>query len=167
MLVDLSIARRVWAVLASKPRKEQPAMVFLGEEGFEAYCPRVKNRYTGSSPQPLFPGYLFVLLSPQVELAKVRYFPWILKPLIFGGQLACVEPVLIERWRSREGGRGYLRPEAPPPFQVGQRVRFQAGVFAGMEGTVLEAMPSKDRVRLLLEYLGGTFAVEADRFVLQ
>ncbi len=167
MLADLSSARRVWAVLATKPRKDELALVFLGQEGFEGYQPKVKNRYTGPRPRPMFPGYLFVLLSPQVELARVRYFPGILRPLTFGEQLACVEPELVEHWREREGGRGYLRPDPDPAFQIGQRVRFQAGVFAGMEGTVLEAMPSKDRVRLLLEYLGGTFPVEADRFVLK
>ncbi|MGC8722720.1 MAG: transcription termination/antitermination protein NusG [Acidobacteriota bacterium] len=167
MLADLSSARRVWAVLATKPRKEEIALILLGEEGFEGYQPKVKNRHTGPLPQAMFPGYLFVHLSPMAELAKVRYFPGVLKPLIFGEGLACVEPELIERWREREGGRGYLCPEPEAPFRVGQRVRFQEGVFAGMEGTVLEAMPSKDRVRLLLEYLGGALPVEADRNLLK
>ena len=167
MLADLSSARRVWAVLATKPRKEEIALVFIGEEGFEGYQPKVKNRHTGPIPRPMFPGYLFVRLSPKVELPKVRFFPGIFRPLLFGEQLACVEPELIQSWREREGGRGFLCPEPEAPFRVGQRVRFQEGAFAGMEGTVLEALPSKDRVRLLLEYLGGSLSVEADRNLLK
>ncbi len=166
MYAALSSAGRVWAVLAARSRKEGAAIAFLRKEGFEAYCPMLLNKRQSQSVRPLFPGYLFAWLSPKVELPKVRHFPCILRPLTFGEQVAAIEEELVEHWRSREGGRGYLTPEPLPAFQVGQPVRFKEGVFAGLEGTVIANLPARQRVKVLLEHLGLEVPVEVDRAVL-
>ncbi len=167
MLTGLSTASRVWAVFSVKPRCEEVVVEALARGGLEGYCPRLGGRRAGGRVRPLFPGYCFVFLSPRLELAAARRTPWLLRPLLFHEQLACVEPELVDLWREREGGRGYLIPAMPPPFAKGQRVRFSEGVFAGLEGTVLEVLPSRERVRLLLEHLGGTLQVETDRDLLR
>ena len=167
MFAALSSASRVWAVLTAKPRKEGPALTFLEKEGFEAYCPQLLNPRRSRAVQPLFPGYFFVWLSPLVELPVVRHFPCVSRALTFGDQVACVEPELVENWRAREGGRGYLTPEPAPAFQVGQQVRFKEGPFIGLEGTVIGNLPARERVRILLEHLGMVVPVEADRSVLE
>ena len=166
MYASLSSAGRVWAVLSAKPRKETPAVAFMAKEGYRAYCPLLLGRREKGAPRPLFPGYLFVWLSPKVELPEVRRFPGIRRALVFGDQVACVEPELVDHWREREGGRGYLTPDPPPAFQVGQRVRFKEGVFAGLEATVVANLPARERVKVLLEHLGMEVPVEADRSVL-
>lgn len=166
MYAALSSASRVWAVLTAKPRKEGPALVFLQKEGFEAYCPLLLNRRHSQRVQPLFPGYLFVWLSPKVELPRVRNFPCIGHPLTFGDQVAVVEEPLIQHWRDREGGRGFLTPEPLPGFEVGQRVRFKEGVFSGLEGTVIANLPARERVKVLLGHLGLEVPVEVDRALL-
>lgn len=163
MLTDPKSARRVWAVLAVKPRKEEAARVFFSGEGFEVYAPRFKASRSTSKERPLFPGYLFVRLSPAADLARVRYFPMVVRPLLFGGLLAAVEEELVAHWRSREGGRGYLTPEPLPAFAVGQKVRFRSGAFAGLQGVVLENLASRERVRVLLEYLEQSIPLEVDR----
>ena len=166
MLSDLNNASRVWAVIATKPRKEEPAVFFFQKEGFEVYCPKLRRRTFSPTLETLFPGYIFVWLSPGVELARVRYFPCVRRPIIFGIQLACVEEELVEGWQSREGGRGYLTPEPPAPFVPGQAVQFKEGIFMGLKGVVLESLPGKERVRILLEYLSGSLVVEAERSIL-
>lgn len=166
MLSDLSNACRVWAVLAVKPRKEDSTLFFFRKEGYEVYCPKVSRHLSDRAPEALFPGYIFAWLSPRVELPQVRYYPGVRRPLLFGEQLACVEEDLIEHWRRREGGRGFITPEPPAPFAIGKRVRFKEGVFTGIHGVVLENLPSRERVRVLLEYLSGTVTVEVDRAVL-
>lgn len=163
MLADLKSARRIWAVMSVKPRKEEAARVFFAGEGFDAYAPRFRAGRGGSRERPLFPGYLFVRLSPAADLARVRYFPMVRRPLLFGGLLAAVEDELVAHWRTREGGRGYLTPEPLPAFAVGQRVRFRRGAFAGLEGVVLENLPSRERVRVLLEYLEQAIPLEVER----
>lgn len=166
MLSDLSSAGRVWAVLAVKPRKEDFTLSYLRKEGFDAYCPKLKVSDRHKPVQPLFPGYVFVFLSPKMELPAVRFFPGVRKPLVFGEQVACLEPELIKRWQAREGGHGYITPDPPPGLKVGQKVRFKEGVFVGLEGTVIENLPSKERVRILLDYLEKSVSVEADRSLL-
>ena len=84
---------------------------------------------------------------------------------MFGDQVACVEQELVESWRAREGGRGYLTPEPPPAFQVGQQVRFKEGPFVGLEGTVIANCLPRN-AWFLLEHLGMVVPVEADRSVL-
>lgn len=163
MLTDLKSARRVWAVLAVKARKEEAARVFFTQEGFDAYAPRFRAAGSGARERLLFPGYLFVRLSPAADLARVRYFPMVRRPLLFGGLLGAVEDELVAHWRSREGGRGYLTPEPLPAFVVGQQVRFRRGAFAGLQGVVLENLPSRERVRVLLEYLEQALPLEVDR----
>lgn len=166
MLSDLTSAARTWAVVATNARKEDAAQLFFQKEGFEVYCPKLKRRPSAVRLEILFPGYIFVWLSPRVELPRIRRFPGVRRPLLFGQQLACVEPELVDWWREREGGRGYLTPEPPAPFLAGQAVRFKSGVFEGLQGIVLESLPARDRVRVLLEYLSGSVVVEADRSVL-
>jgi transcriptional antiterminator RfaH len=166
MLSDLNSASRVWAVIAVKPRKEEPAAFFLRKEGFEVYAPKLRRRSSSANLESLFPGYLFVWLSPLIDLAKVRYAPCVRRPLLFGAQLACVEEDLVGWWQAREGGRGFLTPEPPPPFAAGQVVQFKEGIFSGLKGIVLESLPAKDRVRVLLEYLSGSLVVEAERAIL-
>lgn len=167
MLIGFNTAARVWGVVAVKSRKEAFVEEVLSGEGMEFYCPRVGSRRRDGRKVPLFPGYLFVRFSPLLELAKVRRQPGILKPLVFQENLACVEPELIEKWREREAGRGFLSPEIPPPFLKGQKVHFTEGAFLGLQATVLEVLPSRERVRLLIEHLGGALELEADRQVLK
>lgn len=163
MLSDLTNPSRVWGVIVTKPRKEAVSREFLFREGLDAYCPKGKAKEKGKIGQPLFPGYIFVRLSPQLELILVRHCPGVLRPLIFGNQLAFIEDEIIDHWREREAGVGYLKPDPKPAFKVGQKVQFKGGVFAGMEGEVLEDLPAKERVRVLLEHLQMSVAVEAER----
>lgn len=167
MLIGLTSAARVWGVVAVKSRKETFVEEVLSREGIEHYCPRLKSKRRQGGTVPLFPGYLFVYFSPKLELATVKRQPGVLKPLVFQEQLACVEPELIEKWREREAGRGFLSPELPPPFLRGQKVHFTEGAFQGLQATVLEVLPSRERVRLLIEHLGGALELEADRQVVK
>jgi transcription antitermination factor NusG len=167
VLADLSGATRVWAVVAVRSRKERQVEEALFRVGLDCYCPRLGSRRSGTSVRPLFPGYCFVYCSPRLEFSTMTRQPGVLRALLFNGQLACVEPELVEGWKKRECGRGFLVPEAPPPFRRGQKVRVVEGVFMGLDATVLEVLPSRERVRLLLQHLGGSLQVEVDRTLLR
>ena len=162
MLVELSSVKRVWAVLGARPGKEPALETLLAGEGFEVYCPRFKRRMKDPVARTLFPGYLFLRASPALELATVRWIPGLRGPLHFSGQLACVEEELLESWREREGGRGFSVPDSPDPFRPGQKVRVNEGPFVGFEGVVLEFIQARERVRLLLDYLGRSMPLELD-----
>ena len=53
-------------------------------------------------------------------------------------------------------------PEPPEPFRPGQKVRVKEGPFVGFEGVVLEFIPARERVRLLLDHLGRSTPLELD-----
>lgn len=166
MLVDFSSSSRVWAVLGARPGKEPLVESILKQEGFDAYCPRFKRRLKDPLIRMLFPGYLFLRVSPALDLVRVRWIPGLRGPLHFRSQLACVEEDLLESWRERESGRGFSVPEPPEPFRRGQKVRVKEGPFAGFEGVVLEFLPARERVRLLLDHLGRTMSLELDAVAL-
>ena len=162
MLVDLSSVGRVWAVVRVRTGKEAAVQLLTQREGLTTYLPRFKRRAADPVARALFPGYMFAWISPALELTKLRWLPGLYGPLFFESQLACAEEELIVSWQSREGGRGYSVPEPRTHLHSGARVRIKEGPFVGLEGTVLEWLPAKDRVRLLLEHLGRALPVELD-----
>ena len=167
MLVDLTTVSRSWAVVSVKPRLEGTSEALLNREGFSTYCPRFKRRPSEPGSKPLFPGYIFSLLSPALDLAKLRNLPGVQRPLIFKNQLACVEEERVRRWREREAGRGYLVPEQTSTYTPGQKIRVKHGIFTGFDGVVLESMPAKERVRILLDYLNSSVSLEVDSDLLK
>jgi transcriptional antiterminator RfaH len=139
----------------------------LKHEGLEAYCPLFREFPSDPKSLPLFPGYVFVRLSPRMELSRLRTLPGVQRPLLFNNQLACLEEKLIDHWRVREGGRGYLSPERKMDYKPGQKVRFKQGAFGGLEAVILEVLPARQRVKLLLDHLGGTLQLEVDGAVIR
>jgi transcriptional antiterminator RfaH len=166
MLVDMTSVSRVWVVVSVKPRMEGSMEALLSREGIESYCPKFKKRASDPRIRTLFPGYLFLYLSPKMELVKIRTLPGIRRPLMFHDQVACIEEDLVEGWKSREAGRGFAMQGPSPAFRPGQRLRIREGSFGGLSGVVLENLPAKQRVKLLLEHLGMSLQVEVDSDIL-
>jgi transcription antitermination factor NusG len=52
-------------------------------------------------------------------------------------------------------------------LEIGQEVRISGGAFDGLEGVITRIMPARERVAVLLEFLGRQTAVEvrADHLV--
>ncbi len=166
MLVPLGSSERVWAVIRSKPGREQFLVDFLGRDGVTAYCPMVSRKGQRSKPKPCFTGYIFADVSPRFDLAYVSRVPNVLCPLLFGGELAAVEQDVIERFREMESTAGVIELERPQRFRKGDIVRIGSGSFAGIKAVVTEWLPEKERVRLLLDYFGREVMLEADEALL-
>ena len=166
MLVPLGSSDRVWAVIRAKPQKELFILDYLEREDVSAYCPVVLRKGSRSKPRPCFPGYLFVEISPRFELFSISRAPNVLCPLMFGGELAAVEPDVIERFREMESATGVIELENPQRFRKGDVVKIGSGSFAGLKAVVTEWLPEKERVRLLLDYFGREVALEADEALL-
>ncbi|MCX7830717.1 MAG: hypothetical protein N2445_06635 [Acidobacteria bacterium] len=166
MLCDLSCADKVWAVLRSKPHKEFFVKDFLLKDGFETYFPVVSEKGKEEKSKPLFPGYLFVKISPRFELTLVKKTPNLLCPLMFKENLAVMEDSIIGEFKLRENSKGVITIEKPHPFKRGERVRIKEGSFAGIEAVVIEYLPEKERVRLLLDYFGREVRLETPESLL-
>lgn len=111
----------------------------LTARSVEHYLPLYteKSRWTDRTvtlERPLFPGYVFIRFVPGNRIT-VLSTPGVLH--LLGKQTAgMVPPEEIERIRTALAKGYLLRPH--PQITRGMRVRMKHGVFAGMEGKVLE-----------------------------
>ena len=145
-----------WCCAQTEPKREAAATHFLGLAGYEVYCPRLRlirprrGRKVESRP-PLFPSYLFVMIT--AGWWNARWCPGIVKLLTAGDAPMPVPDSLIFEIKSRERG-GLVELPRREKFKAGDRVRILQGSFAGHLG-LYQGMRSHERVLVLLSLLGG------------
>ena len=125
--------------------------------GLPVYLPEVRRRYRGQTQHaPLFPSYLFVRANFQiVALSKINATPGVLRVIAFDNRPLAIPAAVIDQIHadvSELNARGGL---AAHPFQVGDTVRIKAGPFRGLEAVFQGPMTPSERVRVLIEFLGG------------
>ena len=147
-----------WYVVQTQPHAECKAQEHLRRQGFTTYLPKLIKlrrhaRKTERVSRPLFPRYMFVLIDS-------TYQGWHAIRSTFGvsnlvgsenGPTAVREGV-IEALRQREGADGHIRFDRPELLR-GAAVRVLDGAFASCLG-LFERMNDKDRVAVLLDFLG-------------
>jgi transcriptional antiterminator RfaH len=155
-----------WAALKTDPRRELTVQCQLRDLDFETYLPLLKTfkKYLGKGRrqiEPFFPGYLFARLSRCSDLFRLRQVRGLNYVVSFDGQPARVDPHLIEDFRRRENGKGYvcLRPpkDAYAPHQPLQIID---GPFIGYRGLFVRYLDGAQRVCLLLNVLSRQAGVE-------
>jgi transcriptional antiterminator RfaH len=147
-----------WAVLRSQPRRETLAARALTARGIESYLPWLSGPQS-DAPKPLFPGYLFARLTPgSDELLRVRSAPGVSYLLPRGGEPALLPQPFIETLREQEQVRATERRD--PAFRRGDRVVVVSGPFKWAEGLFDRGLTARGRVRILLELVHGTAAVQ-------
>jgi transcriptional antiterminator RfaH len=150
-----------WCCAQTEPKREAAATHFLGLAGYEVYCPRLRlirprcGRKVESHP-PLFPSYLFVLIT--AGWWNARWCPGIAKLLANGDAPMPVPDNLITEIRRRERG-GLVELPRRDGLQPGEQVRVLSGPFVGHLGLFAEMRPH-ERVLVLLTVLGGQSRVE-------
>jgi transcriptional antiterminator RfaH len=108
--------------------------------------------------EPLFPNYLFVRFDYATLLRRVSYAFGVAKLVHFGGRYAEVLDADLAPLRT-EWGPAETRP-VNPELQPGDRVQLSGALFHGMEAEVLCLLPARQRVRVLLDLLGGPAPAE-------
>lgn len=151
-----------WFCIQSKPRQESVAAATLRHE-VEVYLPRVQFRRVRSHrvvlcTEALFPNYLFARLDLTRHLRFVRHAQGVRGIVQFGADRPIVPAGLIDRLRSVAPPDGVLFLE--PELAAGQAVRVCGGQFHGLEGIIARLLPSRHRVTVLMDLLGGIVTVE-------
>ena len=154
-----------WYVVHTHPHAEARAQEHLRRQGFTTYLPlllkaRSHARKTDRVSRPLFPRYLFVMVdSTQQRWHSIRSTFGVAN--LVGGQdgptALCGD--IVETLRQRECADGHIRLE--PNFARGAAVRVLDGIFASCLG-LFECMSERDRVAVLLEFLGRRVRVVLD-----
>ncbi len=147
-----------WFCLKSRPKHEHIATAHLRQmSGLEVFCPRLRfKRVTRLGvrwvQEAMFPGYLFARF-PFIERHKeVRYAMGISAILNFGGAYASLENSVIEDLRHRTNAEEVAI--VADEIREGDTVKIAKGALLGLDAVVTGVLSGKDRVRVLLNFLG-------------
>jgi transcriptional antiterminator RfaH len=166
-----------WFCVKTLPKREHIAAGHLREiEGVEVFCPRLRYRKATRRGkvwwvEAMFPGYVlarFVL----ADLERVVGYAQGVRGLVrFGGEVPPVPDAMVERLRqevrerlSEDDAEDTLT--VGPEVRAGDEVEVAHGPLGGFQGQVLAVLPGRERVRVLMEFLGQPQVVEVDLFSL-
>jgi len=153
-----------WACAQLEPQRERLATHCLALNGFEVYCPRLREQVRNRGRKivrtpPLFPGYAFVLIVSAWWTA--RWSPGVRRLVMDGEQPARVPDEVIADIRSRERN-GLVELPKPRGLMPGMKVRVISGPLHDQIG-LLALLKPHERVLVLLQLLGGQQRVELAR----
>jgi transcriptional antiterminator RfaH len=154
-----------WFCLRSQPRRQNVAAAHLRSLGIEVFNPQLRfRRATRRGPAwsttPLFPNYLFARFELLAFFRRARYAFGVSDILRFGNRWAEIGQEEISRLQEVWCHSDALQP--PQPIAVGAPVVLSGGLFHGIEATVVALLPARQRVRILLDFLGGLQETEVD-----
>jgi transcriptional antiterminator RfaH len=154
----------LWYAVQTRAKSEHIAAAALSRsEGIEVYCPRLKfQRQTRRGrvwfTEALFPGYIFARFMAATHMRAVSYGTAVTRVLQLGNRYASVPDAAIDQIREQMGGGDTRRLEASA--KVGEEVEITTGPLQGMTATVTGLMQGKQRVKLLIEFLGRVSEAE-------
>ena len=152
-----------WFCFRSHPKHEHIAAAHLRTRGLEVYLPQIRfKRCTRRGPvwctEASFLNYFFARCELGVALRSSHHAHGVQGVVHFGGHWPTVPDEVINSLRQRVGADHIhiIHEELRP----GQTVRIEAGMFRGLEAIVTRAMPGRQRVAVLLEFLGSQATLE-------
>jgi transcriptional antiterminator RfaH len=153
--------------LQTQPKRDHIAAAQLRQDSnIEIFLPRIRyRRSTRCGPawvtEGLFPGYLFARFDLGSQLRQVQATRGIRDVVHFGNRWPTIPEAAIEELRSLVGN-GETRVLSQD-INPGDAVEVAKGVFHGLQATVARVMPQRQRVSILLDFLGRQTAVELDQ----
>jgi len=164
--IQTLIDQPAWYCARTQPKHEHIAAASLIRQlGLEVFHPRMRlERATRRGAvrviEPLFPCYIFVRCAIGEQLNDIRYVRGISSMVHFGLRIPSVPDDVIDELRQCfEAGE-------PMPIEdrilPGAEVTVVEGAFLGSSGVVLRVLPAKQRVQILLEFLGRSTLAEVD-----
>ena len=153
-----------WFCVRARTREEHIAAASLRRlEGMDVLNPRIRfRRPTARGPvwvtESMFPGYIFARFNLRLSLDAVRYSFGVAGVVHFGLFWPIVPDETVEGIRAVVGEEEVRLVE--PALKVGDEVEVATGSFAGFHGIVTRIVPARDRVAVLLDFLGRQTLVE-------
>ena len=164
-LVQLArIEDALWFCLKAQPKHEHVAATTLRRQiKIKCFSPRVRFRKPTRRGavwfvEAMFPGYLFAQFIYSRQHRQIEYSSGIQGVVRFGDQVATVDPNVIATLREKTGEEEMVTFN--PTIEVGQSVQIAEGPFQGLEALVTRLLPARERIRVLLEFLGRPVEME-------
>ena len=154
-----------WYVLRAVPKKEHLAAAMIrGYEDVEVFCPRIRyskrtRRGKVKFVEPLFPTYLFVRADLRTTYRRLMATMGVTGLVAYGDVVPTVPESLIAELRAEMAGEE-LHDVPDAAIRPGQTVTLLEGPFKNWQAIVSGVIAAKDRVLLLLDFLGRTLEVQ-------
>jgi len=157
-------SRPAWFCIRSHRRSEHIAAANLRKlSDVQVVNPRIRfRRNTARGPawvtEAMFPTYLFARFEWRGSLDLVRHTFGVAGVVHFGEFWPVVPDGVIAELRELVGEEEVRLVESS--LNVGDEIEVAAGAFEGFRGIVARVLPARDRVAVLLDFLGRQTAVE-------
>ena len=152
-----------WHCLRTQTKREHIAAALLDRLEFvEVFCPRIsqirktrtgKKRFT----EALFPGYIFARFCFHTHSRQVVHSQGVTKLVQLGDRRVIPERIVDDLKASLPEG---IIESPDPSVEPGAEIQFVTGSLKGLNGKVLAQLPAKNRVQVLLEFLGREITVD-------
>lgn len=156
-----------WFCLKSQPKHEHIAAAHLRMmPEVDVFCPRLRfQRGTVRGvrwfEEAMFPGYLFARFHFASRHKEVRYAMGISSILRFGDNYAGVDSDVIEALRRQTNLEQVAVIESE--IKEGDTVKIVEGALRGLEAVVTQVLSGRERVKVLLNFLGREIHAEVTR----
>jgi transcriptional antiterminator RfaH len=160
----------LWFCLKSQPKHEHIAEAHLRQaSAVEVFLPRIRfKRATRQGmawvTEALFPGYLFARFDWQNSLRLVQHSRGVRGVVHFGERWPAIPEATIRELQQTVGGEG-LRT-IPEQFTPGDEVEITEGAMRGLRAVVTRVLPARERIAVLMEFLGRQTMIELPRHFL-
>jgi len=162
-------AELAWYCLRSKPKHEHIAAAHLRLlKEVAVFCPRIRfQRHTRRGlvwvTEAMFPGYLFARFDLPEMHRQVCYTSGVSGIVRFADRYPTIDEDALALLQN-QAGIAEIK-ELNYRLTEGDRVTIVDGAFAGLEAVVTQVLPAKERVKVLMDFLGRKTEAEVERSI--
>lgn len=155
-----------WYLIQCKPKQSFRAQEHLTNQGYTCFHPTILRRkkvvkqgqaQIKTAIEPLFPHYLFILLTQGQSWLSIRSTRGVKKLVTFDGKPCVVELEIIEALKHHCDVLNGQQPELL--YKAGDKVKITEGCFKELEA-IVQAANGEERVILLLSLFNREHKVE-------
>ncbi len=151
------IMKKNWLVATYKINEARRVENNLLNQEFDFYLPKITINKINAKPkvEVLFPGYIFVNTNLE-NYSALKYTKGVRNIIKFGDNVSCISDEEIEAMQMAEE-MSIINPIVSE-IKIGQDVIITKGSLKGVIAKVC-SLPSKERVGILLSFLGSMRSV--------
>ena len=159
-----------WYCLRSRPKQEHIAAAHLRMlEGVTVFCPRIRfKRKTRQGivwvTEAMFPGYLFARFALAEMHRRVTYAHGVSAIVRFADRYPTIEDGALAQLQDHTDLNEVK--ELSYELSQGDQVKIVEGAFVGLEAVVARVLPAKQRVMVLIDFLGRKMEAEVEQSVI-
>ena len=159
-------AEPAWYCLQARPKHEHIAAAHLRMLAVvTVFCPRIRfKRPTRQGlvwvTEAMFPGYLFARFELATMHRQVRYAHGVNDIVRFGDRYPAIDDEALAPLWDHIGQMGVK--ELNYELSEGDRVKIVEGAFVGLDALVTHVLSAKQRVKVLMDFLGRKMEAEVE-----